>query len=105
MMGTTQDNCCDQKTCADLTCADYIKRPKSNPTQPIAGSDPTVGGCCEDITGKCTGNTVSGQNVQCGTGYKEKADYSNMMGTTQDNCCDQRTCADLTCSKYNKRPK
>ena len=74
-------------------------------TRRAAGSQPTAGSCCEDITGKCIGNTNTGQNVGCGTGYKQKTDYSTIMETTEDNCCDQKTCADLTCASHNKQAK
>jgi len=50
--------------------------------------------CCDPTTGRCTGNTNANSNVACGTGYKKKTDYGTIMGTTRDNCCDQKTCAD-----------
>jgi len=103
--GTTVDECCDQKTCADLECALTRRQAKTNPTQPNLGNNPTVTGCCVDITGQCTGNTALSNNVNCGTGYKMKTTYNTKSGTTRVECCDQKTCADLDCALTKRRAK
>merc|ERR1740121_610467 len=61
--GTTWRACCDQKTCSDFDCASRNKNPKTSPTQPTEGNNPTEVGCCEARAGRCTGNTISTQNV------------------------------------------
>jgi len=66
--GTTVSACCDMKTCNDLTCP-VGKKEKSNPTQPTAGNNPTAADCCEDVTGMCTGNAISTENVNCPGGF------------------------------------
>jgi len=66
--GSTLATCCDMKTCSDLVCP-YGKKAKSNPTQPTAGNNPTVAGCCEDVTGMCQGNANSAEDVTCPSGF------------------------------------
>jgi len=92
MMGTTTNECCDRETCADYTCASRNKRPKSNPTEPNVGEDPTETGCCEDITGMCTGNT-DGTSVTCHAElfWKDKAGKASITGSTAQVCCDAIT--------------
>jgi len=95
--GNTVAACCDQLTCSDLTClAGY--RMKASPTNPAPGSEPTQADCCEMITGMCSGNGNSDEDVTCGSGYKDKANKATITGTYKSACCDQKTCSDLTCS-------
>jgi len=98
LSGNTVGLCCDRKFCSDFSCAARNKKAKSNPTQPAEGNEPTEAGCCEAITGMCTGNTLSNENVNCGWGYKPMADYDSRLGTKVEECCDQKTCSHHTCA-------
>jgi len=64
LAGTTEADCCDQKTCSDLTCPSGEKA-KSNPVQPTAGNDPTSSNCCEEKTGTCRSYKIAGEAFEC----------------------------------------
>merc|ERR1719183_3254312 len=97
MTGTDVGACCDAKTCADFPCTSSSKQAKSSPTQPTTGNDPTESECCEAITGKCTGNTASGDNVVCPSGFEPKSSPSTWSAGAADPqkfaaCCQQPKC-------------
>eukprot|EP00928_Gymnodinium_smaydae_P007908 TRINITY_DN1282_c0_g1_i1.p1 TRINITY_DN1282_c0_g1~~TRINITY_DN1282_c0_g1_i1.p1 ORF type:complete len:858 (+),score=151.93 TRINITY_DN1282_c0_g1_i1:87-2660(+) len=96
--GTAVDACCDKKTCSDLTCAAKTKA-KASPTQPATGADPTQAECCEDITGQCTGNKNSANDVTCPSGFPAPSASDTYDPTADDTlakkqlkCCKQPKC-------------
>merc|ERR1711972_932626 len=103
--GTNAAACCDQKTCSDFSCSAVTKQAKASPTQPTAGDEPTAADCCEDIAGKCSGNTGGTGDVTCTTGYKDKSNKASITGTDVAACCDQKTCSDFSCSALTQKPK
>jgi len=100
--GTDKAACCIQKTCSDHQCTPGLKK-KSSPTQPTADNDPDDAGCCEDISGMCSGNKVSTEDVTCTTGYKDKPNKATTTGTDKATCCNKKTCADHTCTSGEKK--
>merc|ERR1711879_630888 len=71
---------------------------------PTADASCTKELCCtQTITGKCKGNTDSSKDFTGCTGtYKLKPKPETITGDTKEKCCDQKSCADVTCPDTKK---
>merc|ERR1712032_1571587 len=97
--GTDEAACCDT-ACSAHTCSTG-KHSKINAAS-IRGATDAL--CCDlDITGKCSGNTVSSTDVTCGTNKILKSNAAAIAGTNEAACCDT-TCSAHSCSP-GKHPK
>jgi hypothetical protein len=117
VQGTTEDECCHKTgycngntdPSEDFTDCGSVIGPnntvlvmENNPADIICGtvngceSGPNTTdqliGCCQPITGQCSGNTYDINNVDCGNAnMDEKEDYDTKVGEDTDDCCDAIT--------------
>merc|ERR1711963_1063045 len=102
-----------QKTCAaDVSCSTTIPKTKDKATPSYTASEdtaPTATDCCEDITGKCSGNTAAADDFTCSGGWKLKLNSATIDKPSGDGgeetCCDKKTCDDVTCSTTKQKDK
>merc|ERR1740129_2420529 len=86
--GNTVTACCDD-VCSGVTCVSGSQL-KANAASIRGTSTAANGVCCDaDITGRCSGNTNSANDVSCPANHILKAGSSNITGNTACACCDQ----------------
>ena len=90
-----------RKACSEFDCA-------TTGQQPIANADTTLGNngatCCEDITGRCSGNTDSTADFDCSATSQQLTSASAFTdGSTAEVCCEDITgrCSGNTDSTAN----
>ena len=90
-----------RKACSEFDCA-------TTGQQPIANADTTLGNngatCCEDITGRCSGNTDSTADFDYTTTSQQLISSSALTdGSTTEACCEDITgrCSGNTDSTAN----
>ena len=82
--GTDAAACCDD-ACSAFTCPSG-EHLKSNAAE-IAGD--SAGDCCNtDVTGKCSGNTDSSEDVTCGANKMLRSNSNTITGSNVATCCE-----------------